>query len=211
MKKYRKLFIGIGCWLIFAIFLWGVWQNLGWIHRLDQFGYQLLQPTTPLRTRIFTVITHLGDPLLLLPLSLVVLVGCWWCHQRAWGLRFAGLQLVGYCLVIAVKYSILRPRPDHKLIPANGFSFPSGHTFATTVFVLAILTLVWPHLRRHWQRIASSILAMVWIFLVMASRVYLRNHYTSDVLAGLFLGTGWWLLATSTLDRFVIRHHQIGG
>ncbi|MFR0771281.1 MAG: phosphatase PAP2 family protein [Limosilactobacillus pontis] len=132
------------------------------------------------------MITHLGDPLLLLPLSLVVLVGCWWCHQRAWGLRFAGLQLVGYCLVIAVKYSILRPRPDHKLIPANGFSFPSGHTFATTVFVLAILTLVWPHLRRHWQRIASSILAMVWIFLVMASRVYLRNHYTSDVLAGLF-------------------------
>lgn len=109
-----------------------------------------------------------------------------------------------------MKYTILRSRPDHKLIPANGFSFPSGHTFATTVFFLAILSLLWPHLKQRWQRVTGGILTAVWILLVMASRVYLRNHFTSDVLAGLFLGTGWWLLATTALEHATHRH-QIGG
>lgn len=210
MKKQQNVLMGTGCWLVFAIFLWGVWQNAGWVHRLDRFGYRLLQPTTPLRTHFFTVVTHLGNPVLLLPLSLVVLAICWWRHQRGRGLWFAGLELGGYCLAIAVKYTILRSRPDHKLIPANGFSFPSGHTLATTVFFLAILSLLWPHLKQRWQRVTGGILTAVWILLVMASRVYLRNHFTSDVLAGLFLGTGWWLLATTALEHATHRH-QIGG
>lgn len=177
---------------------------------MDHFGYQLLQPTTPLRTQFFTVITHLGDPILLLPLSLLVLVGYWWRHQRGRGLWFFGLQTVGYCLAIAVKYSILRPRPDHKLIPARGFSFPSGHTFATTVFVLATLAIIWPQLKKHWQRVLTGLLAAGWILLVMASRVYLRNHFTTDVLAGLFLGSGWWLLATATLEHLKAHHQHPG-
>lgn len=209
MKKYQKLFAGLGCWLVFAVFLWGVQQNAGWIHRLDHWGYQLLQPTTPLRTQLFIVITHLGDPILLLPLSLLVLAICWWRHQRGRGLWFAGLQIIGYCLVIAVKYSILRPRPDRKLIPASGFSFPSGHTFATTVFTLAVLAIVWPHLKERWQRVLASLLAACWILLVMASRVYLRNHFTTDVLAGLFLGSGWWFLATAALHHFTACRQRI--
>ncbi|MEE6636673.1 hypothetical protein [Limosilactobacillus pontis] len=67
MKKQQNVLMGTGCWLVFAVVLWGVWQNAGWVHRLDRFGYRLLQPTTPLRTHFFTVVTHLGDPILLLP------------------------------------------------------------------------------------------------------------------------------------------------
>lgn len=155
------------------------------------------------------MITHLGDPVLLLPLSLLVLAICWWRHQRQQGLWFAGLQIVGYCLVITVKYSILRPRPDHKLIPASGFSFPSEHTFATTVFTLAVLTIVWHHLKNHWQRVLTGLVAAAWVLLVMVSRVYLRNHFTTDVLAGLFLGSGWWFLATTARYRLMARQQQI--
>lgn len=209
MKKYTKPLLGIGCWIIFAIFLKGVQDSASWINQLDQWGYQLLQPTTTIRTRIFTIITHLGDPMVLLPLSLLVLVVFWWRHHLTRGLRFAGLSIIGYLLVIIVKYSLQRARPDHKLIPAQGFSFPSGHTFATTVFVLEIVALLWPYLKKHWQQIIAVIIAGIWIVLVMASRVYLRNHFTSDVLAGLCLASGWWLLATTILSKFT-RHKRIG-
>lgn len=205
MKKYTKPLLGIGCWIVFTIFLKGFQDNASWIHQLDRWGYQILQPTTAIRTQIFTIITHLGDPMVLLPLSLLVLAIYWWRHRLARGLRFAGLQIVGYLLVIIVKYSIQRPRPDHKLIPAHGFSFPSGHTFATTVFVLEIMALLWPYLKKHWQQIIAAIIAGAWIILVMASRVYLRNHFTSDVLAGLCLASGWWLLATTALQVFIHR------
>lgn len=209
MKKYTKLLLGGSCWLIFAIFLLGVQEGARWIQQLDRWGYQLLQPTTTVRTWAFTIITHLGDPMILLPLALLIWIIFWWRHQFIRGLRFAGLQFVGYLLVIAVKYSIQRPRPDHKLIPAHGFSFPSGHTFATTVFVLTIMGFLWPHLRKHWQRIIAIIIAGGWIMLVMASRVYLRNHFTSDVFAGLCLSSGWWLLATAALQK-ATQHKIIG-
>lgn len=201
MKKYTKLLAGISCWLIFAIFLLGVQGDASWIHQLDQWGYQLLQPTTAVRTRVFTTITHLGDPMILLPLSILIGILFWWRRRFIRGLQFASLQLVGYLLVIAVKYSLRRPRPEHKLIPAHGFSFPSGHTFATTVFVLTVAALIWPHLKRHWQRIVVGLAAGSWIILVMASRVYLRNHFTSDVFAGLCLASGWWLLSTAAWQR----------
>lgn len=209
MKKYSKVMAGIGCWLIFAVFLGGVQTNADWIQQLDQWGYQLLQPTTTARTQFFAAITWLGDPRLLLPLSLVICILLCWRHQLSSGIKFAGLQFVGYALVIAVKYSIQRARPNHKLIPANGFSFPSGHTFATTVFVLAVVALLWPRLSRHWQQVIALVVAGCWIILVMASRVYLRNHFTSDVLAGLCLASGWWLLATTAWQMLLNDHRKI--
>lgn len=209
MKKYSKALAGIGCWIIFTIFLVGTHNNASWIRRLDQWGYRLLQPTTVTRTRLFTIITHLGDPRLLLFLSLLICIGYGWHHQLIRGIQFISLQFIGYALVIAIKYSIQRPRPNHKLIPANGFSFPSGHTFATTVFVLAVVALLWPRLSRHWQQVIALVVAGCWIILVMASRVYLRNHFTSDVLAGLCLASGWWLLATTAWQMLLNDHREI--
>lgn len=193
MKKVNIVW-GCCCWLTFAFFLWGVRQQTKWISQLDRTGYQLLQPTTSLRTSLFTVITYLGDPGLLLPLSVFIMFLYWWRGQYERGAEFAGLQIIGYLLVIIIKYSILRPRPAHRLIPANGFSFPSGHTFATTVFALTILSFLLNHLKKRGQRLVVECVAITWIILVMASRVYLRNHFTSDVFAGLCLGAGWWLL-----------------
>ncbi|MGN1279483.1 MAG: hypothetical protein ACI4T4_02230, partial [Limosilactobacillus sp.] len=101
MKKYTQILSGIGCWLVFAVFLKGVYDNADWVHQLDRLGYLLLQPTTTARTQLFTVITHLGDPLILLPLSLFVGAAYWWRHQLLLGIKFASLQIGGYLLVIA--------------------------------------------------------------------------------------------------------------
>lgn len=65
-------------------------------------------------------------------------------------------------------------------IPSDEFSFPSGH--ATASFVMAYLvSFFFP---------AFSLAMYIWAILIAFSRVLLRVHYVSDILAGMFLGTG---------------------
>lgn len=117
-------------------------------------------------------------------------------------LWYGALQFVGYLLVIGVKYSVTRARPSNRLVHISGYSFPSGHTFATTIFTLTIVTLLWPHLRKHWLQWLVGLIASLFIILVMVSRVYLRAHYATDVSAGFFLALGWWLIANAEKQRF---------
>ncbi len=61
----------------------------------------------------------------------------------------------------------------------NGFSFPSGHTTATTAFAMAILFTT--NKDRSWS--------IVFLPLLMAcSRIYLMVHYFTDCLGGLLVG-----------------------
>jgi undecaprenyl-diphosphatase len=89
----------------------------------------------------------------------------------------AGLAANGLKLVFRV------PRPQ----TPGSFSFPSGH--ATTAFaVAAVLARAFPP--------AGPLFAFVAVFGGLA-RVYFRDHYLNDILAGGFLGTGIGLAAAA--------------
>lgn len=201
MKKKPALIIGICCWLIFAVFAIAVGQNATWIHVLDQWGYQLTQPTSAGKTTIMIVLTHCGDPIIIQSLTIIIALILWWQEKINQSLWYVCLQFVGYALVILVKYNVLRPRPTNKLFPANGYSFPSGHTFSTTIFTLTILAIILPLLKTSSSKVILRIIGGIWILTIMVTRVYLRDHFTGDVIAGFFLASGWWLLMNAE------RHH----
>ncbi|MEP7104580.1 MAG: phosphatase PAP2 family protein [Chloroflexota bacterium] len=96
---------------------------------------------------------------------------------------------------------IQRPRPPADLVNVvrhtGSFSFPSGHVvFFSWVLVLLIVCLGWGRLSRPLLAVAGVAAAVV---LVMAcvGRIYLGEHWPSDVLGGLALGLGWTGLALS--------------
>ena len=126
--------------------------------------------------------TRLGDPAVVIGISLVLLV---MPQARAAGLRAAIAVAVSHLLVQLLKRTISRPRPHLpvgvvSLIQApDRFSFPSGHSAAALAVALAIATYL-PGL---------PALAVIGLgLLVGVSRSYLGVHYPGDVLAG-------WLLA----------------
>jgi undecaprenyl-diphosphatase len=104
-----------------------------------------------------------------------------WKILAACILSFA-IELIAYK---AIKQRVKRPRPFHALAglvnliaPQDVFSFPSGHTAGA--FVAAVLIgYCYP---------AGVLPLYVWALLVGFSRIYLRVHYPSDVLAGACLG-----------------------
>jgi undecaprenyl-diphosphatase len=117
--------------------------------------------------------------------------------------RFAGivalvLAVAGAKIVSdAVKDLVNRPRPPiAHLVPVTSSSFPSGHATQTAAIVPVLALVLAPAAYRRWA-LAGAVL---FVFAVGWSRVYLGVHYPSDVVAGWLLG-GAWALTVLNLHR----------
>lgn len=137
---------------------------------------------------IMTVITMMGDTLVMTALAIAILVWLVWhkAYRAAWA---AGIAIVAAkCFELAVKYGIQRARPmELSYSGASAFSFPSGHaTMAAVIF--GILAVLVSHSMGRWGRALVYATCAVLVVAIAYSRVYLGAHWFSDVLAGLLFG-----------------------
>ncbi len=92
-----------------------------------------------------------------------------------------------------VKIVIHRPRPTANLVHVfsqlSSFSFPSGHVMFYSAFFGFLFFLVFTLLKHSLQRTLLLILLGTLVVLIGFSRIYLGEHWASDVLAGYFLGS----------------------
>ena len=97
-------------------------------------------------------------------------------------MTLVGKQLVGRARP-PVEYAV----PPYETSP----SFPSGHTFNSTVIASLVAYLLLLHLTSLIARILSVVLAVAWFIAMGLSRVYLGYHWLTDVLVGWTLGLAW--------------------
>ena len=81
-----------------------------------------------------------------------------------------------------------RPVTGNILIDEVGFSFPSGHTTNNVAFYFLAIYLVCINVKNKKIRNISCIILTVIPILIAFSRIYLRVHYPTDVIAGFCLG-----------------------
>jgi undecaprenyl-diphosphatase len=96
---------------------------------------------------------------------------------------------------------INRPRPSDTLVHVirhtGSSSFPSGHVAFFSWFLIMLVVCL------AWGRLPKGILAILWVIaalvllMVCIGRIYLGEHWPSDVIGGLALGLGFTAVALS--------------
>ena len=81
-----------------------------------------------------------------------------------------------------------RPTTGNILIDEVGFSFPSGHTTNNVAFYFLAIYLVCINVKNKKIRNLSCIILAIIPCIIAFSRIYLRVHYPTDVIAGFCLG-----------------------
>ncbi|MBV7418761.1 phosphatase PAP2 family protein [Comamonas sp. CMM03] len=115
-------------------------------------------------------------------------------RRRQWRLvaESAVLLLGAMPLDLVLKAAFHRARPAvDQLVPAHGYSFPSGHTMSAAVIVGWALCMILRSSLRRSTRMAMACAVVMIVVLVALSRVYLGAHYPSDVVASCIAAACW--------------------
>ncbi len=152
---------------------------------------------------LFTYITTLGDWKTIAVLCVGALAAL--SVRQHWALA-AGLAsaLVGDVLSVTLLKNIFhRPRPELAYFIESSGSFPSGHAAISIAFFGMIFYILW-RLRVLSAKVAAP-LAVLFAFLIGASRLYLIEHYLSDVLNGYIVGALWLLIGISLSEVWQVK------
>lgn len=191
-NKYRPFIASIYL-ALFLILLILVKTNSTIVTSFDKFVQNLLLPiTNPTNTRIVEKITYLGGPRIAAILSIIVSLYMFIRHNFKAGIWSASTLVIGNLINVLAKNLIQRPRPSDKLVAIGGYSFPSGHTFGTALFIFFVVFLIIPQIKDVTLRRILTFLGFLWILIIALTRVYLHVHYPTDTIASVLLVLFLW-------------------
>lgn len=137
-------------------------------------------------TNVIRVITNIGSVVFSIIVIIITSILLYKYNKKEDLKYFLIIMIIGNITSFALKLIIARNRPDIlRLMVENTYSFPSGHTFITTLLYGSILVLINKYYKKSY--VLWTIYGIL-VMLIMFTRIYLGVHYFSDTLGGFFLG-----------------------
>ena len=167
-----------------------------WIH-------QFANPTWD---NIMLNITKLGNPTMMVIITIISLGILWWkkYHQEA---KILGLHAFGgVILSYGLKLSFRKARPQlwQQLITETSYSYPSGHALGSMIiygFIAYLLAFHYPKFTK-----IIYLFAVILIAAIGLSRLYLGVHWPTDIIAGYGVGYLWLMFSIIMLKLQQSRH-----
>ncbi|HEY5005560.1 MAG TPA: phosphatase PAP2 family protein [Ktedonobacteraceae bacterium] len=158
----------------------------------------------PLLKGFMIAVSFLGNQAIIFTALIFLTALFFWIvrlHLEA--LFIAGLSIISGITNTLIKLLVSRPRPTTQFVSifqhATGQSFPSGHVMSYVAFWGLLFSLGLILFKRdRWWHYALLIIPALFVVLVGPSRIYLGDHWASDVLGGylfggLLLGIALWI------------------
>ncbi|HEY4550290.1 MAG TPA: phosphatase PAP2 family protein [Bacillus sp. (in: firmicutes)] len=157
---------------------------------------------SPAMDKFMLFITEMGSTFMLGLLLVISMIWLFVKRKNLWGMRFYFITVAGGGLLnLWLKSFFERERPNvNRIINADGFSFPSGHSMGSMTYYGFLIYLVLRSKRKPLSKLGLGILFCLVILLIGISRIYLGVHYPSDVLAGYMAGSVWLFFCISLLE-----------
>jgi undecaprenyl-diphosphatase len=192
---------------LFAVFFFAYLAKVVVIGKQDLFDTNvfnfLSSYTTPFVIEVMKVITFFGSATFLLPAYILLVLWLWFKKkQRRLALDVTLVGLSSDLLKLALKNGFHRHRPDLPLLESlKSYSFPSGHALSSFIFASILIYVLWKEDAKPVWKWILSILLILFSIAIGISRVVLRYHYASDVIAGFCIGFSWVLLTLWLLNK----------
>jgi len=170
----------------------------------DQQVFEALRPyITPQNTQIMNFVTFFGKHDFLIPANLLLIAYFLFIRRHKWySIKVPAIALSSLALMAGLKHLFGRPRPlDPILQEFKGLSFPSGHALMSVTFYGLLIYLTWHQVKHKGVKWMIIILLLLWINLIGFSRIYLRAHNFSDVIAGYCIGMIWLFISLKLIRR----------
>ncbi len=164
--------------------------------------HAVLSLKSPAATNFFEIITFFGSTAFLLPAYILLVIIFLIKKKRRLAFDVTVIGLSTDVILVTLKAIFKRARPLDPLIKnVTGFSYPSGHSFSSFTFFGLIAFLIWQtHIHKGWK-IAATIFLFMLATAIAFSRVYLRVHFPSDVIAGFCLSMIWLIISFWLLKK----------
>ncbi|MEO7306450.1 MAG: phosphatase PAP2 family protein [Ferruginibacter sp.] len=158
---------------------------------IDHMVFDFLRPyVSDIHTSIIQFFTFFGSQQFLVPAWLLFLTYYFFIRKNKWYfIKMLTISICTVALMLGLKLFFNRPRPLIPLLKeVPGLSFPSGHAFMSFVFYGMLIYIVYREIKNKWLKWISIFFLAFMILMIGLTRVYLRVHYASDVLAGFCFG-----------------------
>lgn len=155
------------------------------------FTRELQETRNPALYGLLYAVSYIGYPVQATVILALTVLALWLTRLRLEAL-FALATLLGDAVVGILKLVVGRHRPSPSLVavaqPIASPSFPSGHAAHFLVFYGFLAFVLAVNFRPSWRRNALISVCVALIALVGISRVYLGEHWLSDVVGGYLVG-----------------------
>jgi undecaprenyl-diphosphatase len=170
----------------------------------DQQAFSFLENYVSERNnQLMLFFTFLGTHRFLIPANLLLIAYFLFIRKHKWySIKVPAIALTSLGLMFGLKYLFGRPRPDVPLLfHAEGLSFPSGHALFSISFYGLLIYIIYKMVETTWIKWSLIIFLFLLSMIIGFSRVYLRVHYATDVIAGFCVGFLWLVFAIWLLNR----------
>ena len=172
--------------------------------KLDDRVFEFLKSHVNERNNdIMQFFTFLGTHLFLIPANLLLIAYFLFIKKHKWySIKVPAIALSSLGLMFLLKNFFSRERPDIPLLAeAKGLSFPSGHALMSVTFYGLLIYMIFKNVKNKQSKWTLISLLILLIIIIGFSRIYLRVHYASDVLAGYCIGFLWLVFTVWMLNK----------
>lgn len=189
-----------------AVALFGTIAHEIFIEKEEEFDGLVIQFFAPYDAapfiRVMKVVTFFGSGKFLVPAYAIICTMLVLKRKTVVSIQIAIIAITSTILSHGVKRIFQRSRPELPLIEdLKTYSFPSGHALSSFIFCTVVGYLVWKTKLSLPLKWIISMLLLVFAMTIGLSRIVLKMHYPTDVLAGFLLGLVWVLMSFYIFNR----------